>query len=495
MIGQSAHHCLAKDPLLSYPLSLRQALSRLAEERQADLYVAGGSVRDWLLGKTPRDLDITVADRAMEFAKALSRKVGGAYVELDADEDVARVVWQGLCLDFSAFRAGSTTIAQDLGLRDFTINALALAVDRKSGCLAEPSLVIDPTGGLSDLDGRLIRVAAPGAFADDPLRLLRAYRFSACLDFTIHPETRAAITAQAHLLTQAAPERIAYELQLIMASGNTHRAVCDMAEAGLLQLLFPELAEGSGLAQPPSHHLDVLAHNLETLRCLEDVIGDPARFFPGFGAHFAAYLAEEPLRRRLKWAALFHDVGKPATHQLRDERITFYNHDQAGAEIFSAIARRLRFSSEDRKAVAKLIGLHMWPFHLSNARLKTGISRKACLKLVKAVEHDLPGMFLLNMADCLAGQGPGKPEGVETHLAELYAEVRQVYEEHIRPVLSRPPLLTGHDLIREFNLAPGPVFREILEELERAQVEDGLAGREQAVAFVADYLRARHCTK
>ncbi|MGV1099289.1 HDIG domain-containing metalloprotein [Thiovibrio sp. JS02] len=479
---------LPRDFLEEYPEPLRRALCAMARSMPANrLYVAGGPVRDWLLGRVPCDLDLTVASGAVAAARQLARDLGGTFVLLDADEDVARVVWQGLSIDFSSFRNGCGSIEEDLGQRDFTINALAVAVSGAKPGLASLA-VIDPAGGVADLAARRIRIPSPASLLADPLRLLRAYRFSATLAFAIEPGTLTEIARHRELILRPAMERIAYELALIMASARAAATVAALAASGLLWLIFPELRAGEGLGQPASHHLDVFAHNLEALRRMEELLGNPAGLFPGQGPLFARYLAQPRTGVLLKWAALFHDVGKPATHETVAGRITFYNHDRAGAGLFAAIAERLRWRRDDRQRVTRLIDLHMWPFHLCNARLKTGITRKACLRLVKAAEDDLAGLFLLAMADSLAGQGPGRPERMEERLADLFAEVNGVYEEHIKPLFSRPPLLSGHDLIREFSLAPGPVFREILDGLERAQVEGEVRERSQALAWVRAFL-------
>lgn len=480
---------LKTDPLAAWPKELRQALARVARQGNTPLYVAGGPVRDWLLGVQPHDLDFTVATGGVACARQLSRLLGGAFVLLDAGEDVARVVWRDFTIDFSRFRGDSATIEEDLRQRDFTINALALPFSPATAALASLT-VIDPTGGLVDLEQRRIRTPAGENLDADPLRLLRAYRFMACLDFAIAPATLKLISARGHLLPgRTAMERIAGELALIFASRRATPAVAAMAAGGLLFSLFPELAAGRDMAQPSSHHLDVFTHNLEALSCLEELLRSPGAWFAGQEEVFSGYAAGRGNAALLCWAALFHDLGKPASHALQGERITFYNHDRAGALLFAGIAARLRWRSKDQERVARFIGLHMWPFHLSNARLKTGISRRACLRLVKAVGEDLPGLFLLAMADSLAGQGPGKPAGMERNLAELFAEVHGVYEEHIRPVLTSPPLLSGHDLIRDFGLEPGPVFRKIMDGLEQARVEGEVADQEQARAWVADFLR------
>lgn len=479
---------LTQDWLQTYPDELRLALAQVAQRTGQPLYVAGGAVRDWLLGVTAKDLDFTVAKDGVLFAREISNVLNGTFVLLDPAEDVARVVWQGFTLDFSAFRNQTTTIESDLGQRDFTVNAMAVSLSPQTGALASRT-IIDPSGGAADLEHKLIRTPDMANLLADPLRLLRAYRFSATLGFSIEPQTESAIAVHGELLTKAAMERVSYELGLIMASSRAWQTIGSMAQGGLLWVVFPELVPGKGLGQPSSHHLDVFGHSLDALRRLEEILQNPEAYFPEQGSLFQ----EAALGKRavlLKWSALFHDLGKPETHKLIEEKITFYNHDQAGAAIFESIADRLHWPRDDRSRVSRLIALHMWPFHLSNARLRTGISRKACLRLVKAAGDDLSGLFLLAMADSLAGQGEGKPEGMEENLAALWQEVHGVYAEYIQPVFSRPPLLTGHDLIEVFALEPGPVFKEILDALELAQVEGQVSDREQALDWVKMFLES-----
>jgi len=452
--------------------------------------VAGGAVRDWLRGNVAQDLDFTVPAGAITFARQLAKRLGGAFVLLDAEEGAARVVWQGYCVDVADFRERALTIDEDLKRRDFTINALAVRMAADGEGLAPPYNIIDPTGGVVDLAKQLIRHPAPEAFQRDPLRLLRAYRFQAALGFALVPETIALIAVERTLIRQSAGERIAYELDRILATPAAAKSLEAMAASGLLFEVLPELRPGVGMAQPSSHHLDVFAHGLRTVACLAEVCGEPGRFFSEPAA-LNDYLVQERQRLHLAWAALFHDVGKPARLAVREGRITFYNHDRAGREIFDEAAYRLRFSREKRERVGRLIAHHMWPFHLNNARLKTGITPRACLKLIKSIGAELPGLFLLAMADSLAGEGPGKPPGMEASLADLYAEVMRVYESRIRSVLAGPPLLTGHDLKAYFGLAPGPIFGVLMEELEKVRVEGDVRTRDEALAWVRRFLTDR----
>ena len=476
---------------------LRRHLAVVLGEQGAPLYLAGGVVRDLLRGVTPADIDLTVRDGARAWAARLAELCGGALVALGRDEEAARVVSGGVSVDFAAFREGATDILDDLTRRDLTINAMALRIDPlllDPGADAAGTTLLDPTGGWADLAAGVVRATGPEAFTADPLRLLRVFRFAACLDFRIDPGTLAMAGRQGGLIVAPAPERIAHELDLIMASNRAHRTCAQMAETGLLGHILPELQAGSGMLQPASHHLDVLGHSLEALRHLEALTLAPAIRFPGQGGPLATYLATGRNRVRLKWAALLHDLGKPVTRAvdvLRGERITFHNHDQSGAELFRQVARRLRWSNGDTDHVAHLIGLHMRPFHLANVARAAPLTLRAAIRLVRAAGDSLPGLFLLAMADALAGQGPERVAGMEEELAQLYAHLERVRAEHVTPVQAAPPLLTGRDLIERLRLVPGPLFREILAAVEEARMEGAVKDVDGALRLARSLVAAQ----
>ncbi len=487
-----------KNLLSQYPDFLIKGLLGLMNQKRSPFYVSGGTIRDWLLGRIGVDLDITVESDAFEWAHDLVRAIGGSFVALDEEQDVARVVWQGISIDFSGFREGTTSIHEDLLKRDFTINALAVSFEPGEPLiegLQRPLDIIDPSGGIQDLEKKMIRNTSSQVFISDPLRMLRAYRFVADLGFIIDRQTADNIKNSVELISGVSAERLVYELNLIMSCDKAHAIIQVMLESEIFGKLFPELLMGVNLAQPASHHLDVFHHSLAALKYMEKIIKNPSTYFPRQAVHVSDYLVR--VKRRilwLKWAALFHDLGKPLTHQIRKDkggRITFYNHDMAGAREFSNIAAKYRWSNEDTKQVARLISMHMWPFHLNNVRRKQNLSSKACLKLIKAAGTELTGLFLLAMADSLAGQGSEKPPGMEQGMSDLYDEVLHVYLESIKPVFDSPRLLDGYDLQREFQLAPGPEFRKIFEKLDEARVEGEVCTREDALQWVKDYLQ-RH---
>jgi poly(A) polymerase len=481
--------------LQKYPEELVQALADLMQEKSDFCYISGGTVRDWFMGRESRDLDLTVPADSFGWAKDLALKLAGTFVPMDEEEDVARVVWEGLCIDFSSYREGAATIDEDLLKRDFTMNSMAVIFP------VEPEDIRDETArprifgqsrGMDDLQEKIIRCTTPAVFVSDPLRLLRAYRFMAVLGFDIEPVTRAIIRKHVNLLFLAAEERIAYELDCIMSSALCFKAIEFLHEDEVLVELFPELYRGVGVEQPSSHHLDVFEHSMATLQQMVAVQDNPEKYFPGHGKNLTDYLGGNRRKILLRWAALFHDLGKPVTHEIREDkggRITFYNHDQEGARLFDIIADRFKWSREDKSFVSGLISIHMWPFHLNNARRKTGLTPKAYLRLIKAIAEEFPGLFILTMADSLAGLGNGRPPAMEEDIASLYDEVDAVYRQKIQPVLDNPRLLNGSDLIEMFNLEPGPLFKEILDNLEGAQVEGEVNTRDEAIAWVKEFLQ------
>ncbi|RWX50792.1 HD domain-containing protein, partial [Candidatus Electrothrix marina] len=307
-----------------FPDDLSEKLAFVQRELGGEVYLVGGSVRDLLLGRQPGDLDLTVPRNAEQWAERLRDITGGTYVELGREEDAARVVLrQGLDVDFSSFRAGARTIEEDLEKRDITVNALAVPVhDLLTGrCQDQDKLpVLDSIGGLADLEQQRVRVVGKKSFSDDPLRMLRVFRFAAVLDFTVEPDTLEQVRRQRASIDRVAKERVAYELDLIMASPSAHRAFAETRECGLLWQILPELQAGQGMEQPASHHLDVFEHCLEALGQMEQILASLDRYFPESQAVMAAYLHSKRRRVQMKWAALLHDVGKPFTYGINEKK-------------------------------------------------------------------------------------------------------------------------------------------------------------------------------
>jgi poly(A) polymerase len=460
-------------------------LGQLAAARSLQVYLVGGSVRELALGRGIQDLDLAVSAQTLELARDLATGLGGTYVLLDEAARTARVVWKEEILDLAEFRA--PTLQDDLKARDFTLNALAVALNAVFG--QSPVELIDPWGGLEDLAHGWLRLVAPENFHDDPLRLLRAYRFAATHGFQITPETTAAIRQAVPEFSRVAGERVHQELFSLLGAPRAVPVLAAMEAVGLLGQVFPELEAMKGVEQNGYHHLDVYGHSLTTVACMEEVLAAPEAYFGEIAAEVVSYADTYPKTVLLKLAALFHDVGKPEVQERRSDpdRYTFYYHEKVGLEIFSRVAARLRCSQAEIKTVTTLIQLHMRPFLLLPAFRERELSFRALGRLVRAARPELPGLFALAMADSLAGQGPLKPADSEAVLADLAEAAYQFLKERLEPQERLPKLIDGHDLIR-LGLAPGPRFRQLLTAVEEAQWEGLIRTREEALAMVSRLL-------
>ena len=472
-----------------FPGEVLDALAGIARNHPSGIYLAGGTVRDLLLDRPPADIDLTVCCHGRRWARELVRLRRGTYVELGRDEDAGRAVLAGLEVDFSSFRGGAVTIEEDLELRDLTVNALALPLDPLLRGGGEELPLIDPLGGREDLAAGRARFCSGRAIVDDPLRMVRLFRFAAVLGLAIESRSLEQVREKRRLVERIAAERIGHELDLIMASGRARPSVEAMRACGLLFVLIPEMEAGVGMEQPASHHLDVFDHLVEALGQAEKIADHPERYYPEAARELLLWLAGDDRRTSLMWSALLHDLGKPFTWGINEDkggRITFYNHDRKGAILAGEVGERLRWSRKRIRLVTDLVRLHMRPFFLANHLRQGNLTLRACLRLVTEAGDRLAGLFLVAMADGLAGKGEASPVSMEEELACLLSRLIRVREEHVRPVRQAPPLITGRDLIHELGWKPGPLFRRVLSGVERARMEGRIITRDQALAWARE---------
>ena len=245
-----------------------QHLLSISQEVEAEIFLIGGLVRDRLLEKDTQDVDMTLSRESLKAARIFADRTGGSFVLLRTEGELARVVLQGRTFDFAKFRGPD--LEADLRGRDFTVNAIALSLVQAFS--EREWLPYDPLNGIQDLQNRVLRMAAADCFEKDPLRMLRAFRFSAQLGLTIDSATGQVIEKFASGLTQSAPERIHYEWQLLLSQPASFFSLQAMERSGLLEVLLPEMGSLKGIEQDRYHHLDVYQHSLLTFRCLEDLI-------------------------------------------------------------------------------------------------------------------------------------------------------------------------------------------------------------------------------
>jgi poly(A) polymerase len=426
-----------------FELGRQVARTLLAAGHEA--WLVGGCVRDRVMGLPIHDLDLATSAPPAELARLFpkARQVGAHFGVFLVRENLVEVQVASYRTEAS-YRDGrrpsevafETDVRRDVERRDFTINAL----------LENPLTgeIVDICGGRQDIEARLIRsIGDPAArFAEDHLRLLRAVRFAARLDFSIEPVTFEAMRRHAPLIRRTSAERIRDEVARMLTEGGARRAFELLDESGLLVEILPEVARMKGVPQPPDYHPegDVWVHTLLLLKQLESP------------------------RLELALAALLHDIGKPPTFQVSD-RIRFNGHDAVGAALARGVLNRLRFPGEIVEAVVSLIAQHM---RFSDAQKMRESTFKRFTR-----QPVFPMLLELYRMDKLAGNRD------LTRYGQVQERWRAIPADELRP----EPLLNGNDLLL-LGVPRGPLVGKFLSALEDEQLEGRLNVREQAEEWV-----------
>jgi poly(A) polymerase len=449
-------------------------------------WIVGGALRDAALNREVVDLDLAVADRERQHAVALAHAAGGHAFELSAEFATWRATsperWH---IDVTRVRGAE--IERDLAARDFTVNAIAQNVASLRAGELDP---IDPHGGIGDLERRRLRAVSNASFADDPLRLMRGARIAAELGFELEHETIALARAEAQRAAEPAGERQFAELRGIVMGPEPLRGLALLDELGARAVVLPELESLRGVVQNPNHHLDVLDHTLEVLARLLEIEGDLGRFVGEDRTEEVGELLEEPLadeltrRGALRFGALFHDLGKPATREERGAFVTFIGHDREGARLSREVCERLRTS---RRFADYLAGIALNHLRLGFLVPQRPLDRRSVYEYLRATEPDSIDVTLLTAADRLSARGGGvtaSAEMIEGHL-ELASEMVAEALAWRRSGPPRPPI-RGDELAAEVGIEPGPDLGRVLREIEAAVFAGEVTTRDDAIALARE---------
>jgi poly(A) polymerase len=422
---------------------------RVLRDAGYEALVAGGSVRDHLLGREPKDHDVATSARPEDIELLFARTVpvGAAF-------GVMLVIVEGEAFEVATFRADgpyedgrrpqSVTYSdarEDSRRRDFTVNGLFL--DPFTG------EILDYVGGRADIEARVIRaIGRPeDRFAEDRLRLLRAIRFASTLDFEIEQATYEALKQAAGAIVEVSRERIRDELTRILTGGGAACGFRLLRDSGLLRAVLPEVADMDGIEQPEVFHPegDVWEHTLAVLEGLDQM---------------------DAPSMEVAWAALLHDVGKPPT-MTREDRIRFNDHARVGADMAEEICRGLRMSKAEALQIRDLVAQHMT--FMDVQKMRDGRLRRFL------TQENVEDHLRLHRLDCVASHG-----GLENH--DFCRERMERIE--LEP---EPPayLLSGRDLIAA-GYAPGPRFADILRCVEEAHLDGDIETRDEALLLVAE---------
>lgn len=421
-------------------------LAQLFTEAGHRLYLVGGSMRDALLDRPHFDLDFTTDARPDQIKDVVAGWADTVFTVGEAFGTIG-VVKGGRTHEVTTFRsevysndsrkpqvAFSDDLEVDLSRRDFTVNSIAVQ-------LPHPEL-IDPYGGLEDLSAGVLRtpLAPEVSFSDDPLRMLRLFRFVATLGFDPDPAALKAVVDMADRISIVSAERIRDELSKMLVAPQPGRALMGMVRTGLAAHVIPELAELE-MAQDPIHrHKDVLAHTI------------------------AVVDKTEP-RLELRLAALLHDIGKPATRQFSDEGATFHHHEVVGARIARQRLRELRYPKQVVADVGQLVFLHLRPH-----TFKMGWTDSAVRRYVRDAGHLLADLNQLVRCD-VTTRSKTRAREIQDRIDELEERIAVLREkEHLESL--RPPV-DGNDIMEYLGIPPGPQIGKVMDLLTEHRIEEG----------------------
>jgi poly(A) polymerase len=468
---------------------------------EVSTYLVGGAVRDMLLGRPSFDLDFVTDGDALKISRQLADDLGGAYFPLDSTRNVARVILRpkdtsnskSIKVDISRFQGAD--LQQDLQARDFTINAIAVDVHHLD-------ILIDPLHGAEDLLAKRLRACAKSSLLADPVRILRAVRFSVELDLHILPETIELLRHAIPLLPEISAERLRDELFRILSQSRPSTALRILDKLGALNYILPEVCYLKDVKQGVPHVMDVWEHTLDILNRMEALfevlapVFDPekagnlslgsavlqlGRYRQKLSEHLQSALnPERPHRGLIFLSAIYHDVGKMATRSVDSKgMVHFYRHEQIGSHLAEKRGQALRLSNMEINRLVTIVNHHMRPSLLSHP--EESPSKMAIYRFFKDTGVAGVDICLLSLADVLATYGPTLPqERWDRHLQVVRSLLNAWWEDKDEKVLP-PALVNGDDLISEFNISAGPMIGYVLESVREAQVDGQVRNRAEAL--------------
>ncbi len=449
-----------------------EILSKIIDKFDNEIYLVGGTVRDFYMGLESTDRDIIVMDQeAREFALKLSELFQATFVPLDEDNKIYRIVLPDKINYIDVTNPVGDSIEKDLMRRDLTINAIAVNI--RTGEL------IDISGGVTDIMNKCINYVNELNFVDDPLRLLRVYRFQALYGFQLAPETINAVCKYSDLIHKPAVERINYELLKLFGGEYAHVALENMNKTWILEEIFPFVKELKQVPPNSHHHLDLFHHSIETVKQVQILYNEaPDELkehlskidFGGFSrlAH-------------LKLAAFMHDIGKFSTWTIEEGKHRFIKHDDVGSKMSVKILKDLHFSNKQIDYISSMIKYHIYPSHVMTS---PQITEKIMMRYVRKMDTNSIDAIILAQADRLSARGPEITDQiVERNITSLNMLLRFYLEarETLKPL---PKLLSGNDVMQILNIKPSKRLGEIMDALHEAQISGDVITKEHAIEFV-----------
>lgn len=454
-----------------------EILNKIIENFDEEIYLVGGSVRDLYFGKFLKDRDLIVkgAD-ARVFSLRVSEFFDATFVPLDEINRIYRIVMPDKINYLDITNPIENNLDKDLKRRDLTINAIAVNLRTLE--------ILDPTGGIFDLKNKIIRAISEENFKDDPLRILRVYRFLSKTGFSIDSATLNFVRRNINLISNPAIERINYEVMHLFEGEFSHNALQQMDNDGLLEKIFPVVNELKKVTPNSHHHLRLLEHCIETVRNIQILYENSPQEIKTHldNVDFGGYSR----LAHLKLSGFLHDIGKFSTWSIEPDtgRHRFIKHDDVGAKMVVSILKKMAFSNKQINYVSSMIKNHIYPSSVMSA---PEITDKIMMRYVRKMEDNSIDAIILAKADRLSARGPAiSEEMVENNLNNLnrllkfYLDVKDTLE----PL---PKLLDGNDVMKILNIKPSPKLGEIMNAIHDAQISGDILTKEHAIKFVKSF--------
>jgi poly(A) polymerase len=478
--------------VLKIPLKDQKVLRPIytfTKSKKVKLYLVGGILRDLLLGKEKEnpDFDFSIRRGAINFARNLSKKLRTGFVVLDKEHGACRLVKRiedkTYTFDFTDFRGKS--LEEDLLHRDFTINAMALELERLFADEDLQNFLVDPYQGKKDLKHKIIRTVNKKAFSEDPLRILRIFSFACILGFKIDKETLKLARLERNKLVKVSNERIRDELFKIFDTLSAFEYLVMMDKLKILKIIFPEIEKMRGVNQGPYHHLDVWQHSLETVNQLEGLIKE-TKNNPKIQDYLNEYISSDRKRKGLIiLGALLHDIGKPAALRHEDGKTKFHGHERIGLGICEDIARRLKLSCDEINSLHKMVLWHLRPGYMADIE---ELTPRARFRYFRDTNSEAVSTLLLSIADQRATKGRLTTEESRIrHEKVVFALIKEYFKRLKEKKL--PRLINGDDLIKKFKLQPSVLIGKILSEVEELQAIGKIKTKAEALRIAAKLIK------
>jgi poly(A) polymerase len=466
-------------------------LVEVAQKEDYDLYLVGGFLRDTLLGHLCKDVDF-VSSKASELTKLVAKHIGSKPVLIDRKFGTTRfiprvqphITEEQFVVDLSPLRG--PTIVDDLYQRDFTINSLAL--DISAWRIDRRAHLLDPLRGIADLEAGRLQVCSKQSLSDDPLRILRAYRFVSAYGFRLTAQTRKSILQTCHHLHQVAVERIRDEMMLILSAADSVSILRMLAEDGVLRLLLPECMD---LHKNNSPHLDVWQHRFSTLETLEFLLVNLRELLGDYADEASTTLTqklggERKRETALKLGVLLLYIGPIHPSSVGKNAAThFHAHQIAPSELAASLCTRLRLSNKEINFVSQLLRHQMRPMKLFYSSLTPSRELVSFFRLGPELFWPLLLIFASQYA---ASQGYVSAGGDLKPVRKRIRGWLDFYYDKLKPRVTAPPIISGDDLIKWLHLRPGPLVGRLLKALSELQWEGRVSTRQEALDHAARLL-------